>query len=47
LLLRLRRGIGRGDKLSDDFAGDLELRPEWTNACDEVPKQTRREHDQN
>jgi hypothetical protein len=47
LLLRLRRRIRRGDKLGDDFAGNLELRPEWTNARDEVPKQTRREHDQN
>jgi hypothetical protein len=46
LLLRLRRRIGRGDQLSDDFAGNLELLAEWAKACNEVPKQTRREHDQ-
>src|SRR5262249_23320834 len=37
LLLRLRRGIRRGGKLSDDFPRDLALGPEWTNARDERP----------
>src|SRR5499427_2430201 len=47
LLLRRRRRIRGGDKLGDDFAGDLELLPEWAEAREEVPKQARREHDQN
>jgi hypothetical protein len=47
LLLSLRRRVRRGDKLSDDFAGNLEMRAEWANAREEVPKQSRREHDQN
>jgi hypothetical protein len=35
------------NKLGEDFAGNLELRTERTKARDEVPKQARREHDQN
>ena len=47
LLLRLRGGVRRWDKLGEDLADDLELWPEWTDTPDEVPKQTRREHDKN
>src|SRR5262249_37773264 len=47
LLLRLRRRTRWGNKLGEDFAGNLELLTERTKARDEMPKQTRREHDQN
>src|SRR5262249_20761009 len=47
LLLRRRRRTRCGDKLGDDFAGDLELLAEWAEAREEMPKQACREHDQN
>src|SRR5262249_52590790 len=47
LLLRRRRRIRGGDKLGDDFAGDLELLAEWAEAREEVPKQPCRYHHPN
>src|SRR6266508_1134822 len=46
LLLDLCRRIRRGNKLGDEFAGNLERLAEWWNARHEMPKQSRREHDE-
>src|ERR1700704_4613656 len=43
LLLSLRRGIRRRDKLGDDLAGNLELLPEWRKRRAEMPEETCRD----